>query len=690
MELPLPSEVVAAVTAPDGRWLGTAFFVGPSTLLTCAHVVGTREAADLRVQPALSSELRPLADLMARPTSDLARIELDTEAVAWLPLQSTWTPASSVVSHGFSAKYAQKTFPFGHPMDRTEISGEVEVEWEHKRSRVLRLGPSNADAGFSGGPVVDVESGAVVGVLRFRMPEEGGTYAIPAGTVLDEWPDLPALGDVVGNPFRRAWRAVDPGKLHAVVVDAETSLASRDHLSDTVRELFSLAAADRIWSAFCSYWSDRRLLATGEPRSLGERPAAGNMRLASLNIVDAVSSRGRLAEAVRLVVEADVAFFDVTGFEPATMLLLGVRGATRRGVTITSHGAWLEGSPLDRPFNLVDLSLASHRGPTEKIGPDPRMGPLCERVVDGFTAMLNLAQYQDLPGFDGVRQLGSRPDAWSTLPLDQLVLMLCSYDAAFYDDWQLLRREIASALAERDAPTQVARLIDLRRPQLVPLALYELIRRCSACVVDWTGWSPSTFFELGARLAISPWSAVQVVDDLWRTEQDDENGGPRLDQYKGLTQIFEPLGYQGRQDEAIGHSVATELLDIKRTAGAAGGHFIRSVVLDALSRVQEARPDVVQALVTEADALHHAEQQSSAQTLFAEIGKSKAEQEQAALDRRIAAWLYLEHRVHAGDLPEEDPNRAMWQSLGDTVLATMYTLTPDDPLIDEIEERLGP
>src|SRR4029450_5389006 len=51
----------------------------------------------------------------------------------------------------------------------------------------------------------------------------------------------------------------------------------------------------------------------------------------------------------------------------------------------------------------------------------------------------------------------TRPDAWSTIPLDRLVLVLCSYDAAFYEDWKLLRRQIASALSELDQATHVAR-----------------------------------------------------------------------------------------------------------------------------------------------------------------------------------------------------------------------------------------
>jgi hypothetical protein len=359
-------------------------------------------------------------------------------------------------------------------------------------------------------------------------------------------------------------------------------------------------------------------------------------------------------------------------------------------VTIASHGTWQEGSPLNRPFNLSDLSLASHRAPTDTIGVDARIDLLGGRIVAGFAQMASLPRYQDLPAYDGIRQLGPRQEAWSTIPLEKMVLVLCSYDHAYYENWKLLRRHVATALGERDNRTQhVARLVDLRRPQLVSQALYEVLRRCSACVTDWTGWSPSTFFELGARLAISPWGSVQVVDDQWIDEQDDKADTLNLDQYKQMREMFRPIGYRGSTDAALGSKIAEELIAIKQTAGTEGGHFIRSVVLDSLARVQEARLEVYQALIQEADSLHHAEQQSSTQVLFSEMTEAKAEQEDAALQQRIAAWLYLEHRVGAGLLSEDDPRKALWRSLADTVLQAMYASDPDDPLIVEIERRVA-
>ena len=40
---------------------------------------------------------------------------------------------------------------------------------------------------------------------------------------------------------------------------------------------------------------------------------------------------------LRTVAECDLAVFDLTGFEPAVMLLLGVRAVVRRGVTICTY-----------------------------------------------------------------------------------------------------------------------------------------------------------------------------------------------------------------------------------------------------------------------------------------------------------------------------------------------------------------
>ena len=54
-----------------------------------------------------------------------------------------------------------------------------------------------------------------------------------------------------------------------------------------------------------------------------------NVQLASVGVLEAFESFESLSSATRLLVESDLALFDVTGFEPGVMLLLGIRAATR-------------------------------------------------------------------------------------------------------------------------------------------------------------------------------------------------------------------------------------------------------------------------------------------------------------------------------------------------------------------------
>jgi hypothetical protein len=94
----------------------------------------------------------------------------------------------------------------------------------------------------------------------------------------------------------------------------------------------------------------------GSVRNLPETFHPSLRVIDSRSIVDVFGSDAALEQATLAAVRADVAFFDVSRFEPGVMFLLGVRAALRRGVTVCSHGCgWREGEPLDKPFNLADL-----------------------------------------------------------------------------------------------------------------------------------------------------------------------------------------------------------------------------------------------------------------------------------------------------------------------------------------------
>ena len=74
-----------------------------------------------------------------------------------------------------------------------------------------------------------------------------------------------------------------------------------------------------------------------------------------------ISSKEEYRQAIEVLCEIDIAIFDVTNYEPAIMLMLGIRSVVMRGVTILSLGGdfSLEDS-LETPFNIKEVNIVSH------------------------------------------------------------------------------------------------------------------------------------------------------------------------------------------------------------------------------------------------------------------------------------------------------------------------------------------
>lgn len=298
--------------------------------------------------------------------------------------------------------------------------------------------------------------------------------------------------------------------------------------------------------------------------------------------------------------------------------------------------------------------------------------------------------------YDALRQLGPQESARVSIPLEDEVLLLCSCDANYFATWQSLRGKLQHALWDKEITTTVARLQDLATPQLVSQSLYERIRRCAGCVADWTGSSPSTFFELGVRLAVSPWSVVQIVDEKWLQEMTgaadaSKRGGKQLERMRVL---FGPLIYKGAGDPEIAARIAEQLVEMRGRIAIAGsnGHRVRQIAAEALRRTEERLPDLYEQLRDEADALDHKDRvrDNVPQALFYEVKEMKADQERAALERRLAAWFYLEHRVGAEKLEDSDKLKRMWRELGEVVASDLFASEDetDQALANSITERL--
>lgn len=495
------------------------------------------------------------------------------------------------------------------------------------------------------------------------------------------------------------WEHFDPNRMHCILLTSEyeTETSPEWPLEQMVSLAMKGLHGRNVWKAFREY-ANQRILLNDNQRILPKEFQA--IRLTTYAIKDAFDD-GVFDDVVRGLVEADLAIFDVTHFEPGMMLLMGIRSATRRGVSICTHGAgWHELDEIDTPFNLRDLSLGSHTKNPGGKGGDPVIKDFVSRIKLGFGQLATQPTYQDLPAYDALRQLGSQREAASIIPASERILVLASYGNKYNSNWQYLQNTLGGILTDDLAQTKVLRLIDAGNPQLVSQSLYEQIRRTAGCVVDWTEYSPSTFFELGVRLAVSEWGAIQFMDE--RYLPGGKNAGEWKKMYrqiKRMVDLFEPLVYEVDGDEEPFEKAAKllkkrnpksdRLLDPPPDYAR-----VNRIVSDVIKDVEEIHMPVFDMLKNIADTLHHPDEgQKGAPEILFRYGSDSSEQlikresERAAREARIAAWLYLHYRMLAGESKPGDQLRVLYEDLGQGAANALFD-DGEDSAIDLGEKIL--
>ena len=514
-----------------------------------------------------------------------------------------------------------------------------------------------------------------------------------------------AAADVALDDRSNGWKSFDPSCFHCVAIISEFSIDCREvwGVEQLVDKALSGTSGSKIWDSFRKFWQGRKLL-NGKTRELDEAFSGTRVRNAKRRVTDAFKDNDAIVETVTRIVEADLAVFDVTHFEPGMMILLGIRAACRRGVTICSYGDnWHEGEPLvDTPFNLRDLNFNSHTKPERFAGENPVVMRFVERATEGFEQMRRQPSYMDLPIFSAVRNLGSEYSSSSTIDIDEEVLLLCSYGEDYFSVWEFVQGKLESEFSNQGKSPRIYRLVDIATPQLVSQHLYERIRRVAGCIVDWSEFSPSAFFELGARFAVSAWGAVQVIEQEYLPGNAREprigkvgKGKHGLKQVSLMKDLFQPNVYEYKSGSSKVFAGAVSALLERRKKGGVDADYnnIHRVVSAAVAAVQESSLPIEQSLASEAESLHNTKQArwGAPQLLFHREKAIKVDAERAALERRLTAWLYLEYRVKAGQLEPDDPRRIEHERLGKDVLEALYELGSDDDfdMAALIEERLG-
>ena len=244
-----------------------------------------------------------------------------------------------------------------------------------------------------------------------------------------------------------------------------------------------------------------------------------------LGIEDAFRDWDKFLLTVKVLCRADVVVFDVTGFQPGTMLLLGIRSVVRRGVTVsTLDSPHVEAYRAELPYCLQLLNVCSNslEGPDK----DKPRDVIATKVIEGLRQERSNPHYLDLPAYDAVRRFGAQTDKYRPIPYELQVLFLCPFSSEYIKAcWdasinrvfkpRLIQRQLLRAkgtVKERIRP-ELRRLLDRSSPQIVSQSLYEAVRRTQMCVADWTNLRPNLFFELGVRLAANRNGAVHIVAD---------------------------------------------------------------------------------------------------------------------------------------------------------------------------------
>ncbi|HEY0553291.1 MAG TPA: hypothetical protein VGG20_03440, partial [Thermoanaerobaculia bacterium] len=364
-------------------------------------------------------------------------------------------------------------------------------------------------------------------------------------------------------------------------------------------------------------------------------------------LAKALSSTVQYERAVRALCGSEIVIFDLTGYESAAMLLLGIRSVVRRGVTVavtSRHTSLL-------PFNVASLN---------PVPIDANYVENQARALEaGFSGLVTLPdRYLDLPAYDAVRAVG---EDYRIRNPEEEILVLRWFDEQYA---RLAGDEILKNRLETEwQGSKVVTTLDSRSPQLVEQRLYAAIRRDRLCVADWTAARANVFFEIGVRLAVSANDPVFVLceeqPEGWI--DDDKSRWPKApDPWLGtLEHLFGVTRFSSQDSEALNTRLreyesapAQCLLSRGRTY---------AVVSEAIDRTQEPGGQPIESwLLSQAELLAGpAVEEGDVPVLYGEILKEQVRR--AAAEHTLAAWYYLDGRfkvfekMRAGTLDRADP-----------------------------------
>lgn len=649
---------------------GTAFFIGGRHAVTALHVVADTEAtppkflsgAQLRFEGAAKSVGATVVPGLWDEKGDWAVLELDA------------APNAAPIELGPSVAKGDAWFTFGYPEVKPEgmtITGDVSavrapgsgsaigLYQMQLFSREAAAGMGTRLHGFSGAPcLVD---GKAVGILRSTLVDElvDGEQQRHLFTQLGTAFATPCTEIVQRLAARRIQLLAGAWAPPAVAMtDFLVLLSSREPMDhDAPRKPPHLALRKVVETAM---------------RGL-DSPTLG--RPYFLRAAEVVASRELLEFCVPALCRARVVVFDATGYEPAVMLLAGIRAVCRRGVTLLSVGGKLAlGDELGVPFNVRDANIVVHSFKQNDSPIADSVSLITERINRGLKEVES-PHYLDLPVYDAIRLLP--PDRRGTLTPEEGLLVLCAFDKAYQAVWKkkvkkaldhelaLLRK--AKPLKDPGTAIGVARSFELNSPRLVTQAVYEAIRRMQACVVDLTQWSPNVLFELGVRLAASGERSACIIDRDWAATTPSH----LVDQCRGLAALLlnDDFVYDAKDSwegqKAFGNAYGRDCLPPPPLLAQATLHALVERALDI--EIEPASRSVHEELLAQArmfSRLPGGQGQTKPAGLFPGNDELTEREASAEFERLVATWLYL---VHRDGFDERMADAGLRKTLGEVV-----------------------
>jgi hypothetical protein len=341
---------------------------------------------------------------------------------------------------------------------------------------------------------------------------------------------------------------------------------------------------------------------------------------------------------VRALCRANVVIADVTEFDPGMMLLLGIRAAVRRGVTIVSSANRPKLSDYNDkiPFNLRELSILDHSG----IATDKKATEFSNAIEKGMDHYLYSTNYQDLPAYAHVRL----PDInWP----DNDVIVLCPFSEKYEKHFAYLYAELKYIT---DQQANCRRVIDDPSPWLNSQRLFGAIRHADTCLIDWSGWRHNVFFELGVRLAVHPKGAICVLNPEYSSEP---KNSVCEETSQLLQNLFEPSAYETLKDA---WQLYKKEPDEEKPDSSLGRGETYRIVSDAVETENQFFIPVHNLLLSSVtNTIRNNPGNVDIDELYAMANDTlPLEYQKAGRERLLAAWYYLENRFQPSRLTEDN------------------------------------